>query len=85
MSEPTTHSISFRLRRTTIEEAFVSVPVTEEILQTTPDEDGYRHIDPEKAVKVALDLGRNAETHWITEAEPEITLHPLQTEPSRLQ
>ena len=48
MSEPKTYSISYRLRRTTIEEAFVSVPVNEDIFEAAPDEAGYRHIDREK-------------------------------------
>lgn len=85
MSEPKSYSIILRLRRITIEEAFVSVPVTEELLRQELDERGYRHLDVDKMTKMALSLGRQPETRSMLESEPIVEPHPIQTAPPTMQ
>lgn len=84
MSEPKSYSIIFRLRRITIEEAFVSVPVTEEVMQPELDERGYSHLDVDKLTKMAVSLGHQPETQWTLESKPTVEPHPIQTPPPRL-
>jgi hypothetical protein len=45
---PETYSISVRLQRITTEEAYLSVPVDEAIMQDEPAADGRYRIDPGK-------------------------------------
>ena len=45
MSDPKTYSIQLRLRRITIEDGYVAVPLTSSI--TVVEEDGNRRIDTE--------------------------------------
>jgi len=52
-----TYSISMRLRRTKVEYAFVSVPIDEQVLETDPDDNTKRKINPEKLGKIAKRLG----------------------------
>jgi len=82
VTEKGTYSICFRLRRTNYEEAFVSVPVTEEILEQKPDEHGHRGLDAEKLMQAAIGLGSDPHTHWRTEGTPIIEVHPVQIAPN---
>lgn len=72
-------SVSVRVRRVTTEEGYVSVPVTDAVLQDEPHPDGTRHLDGGKvmaeAVRRAAELAR-----WNFE-EQQITLHPVQKAP----
>ena len=81
MPENPSFSISIRLRRTMHEEAFVSVPVTDEIKQDTPDEQGRFSLDGKKVMDAAIRLGAAQGTRWIVDGEPVIELHPIQTAP----
>lgn len=85
MSEKRTYSISIRLRRTSVEEAFVSVPVEPQIMHSQPDEKGSFHIDPDKVVAQAVLLGRDPATVWTLETQPMIEPHPIQMAPPELR
>ena len=74
-----TLSISVRLRRRQTETAQVSVPITEEVMQS--DDEGGRKMDVDKIIEVALQLGKLDSTQWEIEGEPEIQLHPVQNTP----
>ena len=82
MAEKRTYSICFRLRRTNHEEAFVSVPVTEEILDEKRDEHGHRGLDAEKLMQMAVRLGSDPETRWRAEGTPVVEVHPVQIAPN---
>ena len=80
------YSVSLRLRRVTVEYAYVRVPVTGEIMQTDEtgtvkaDEQGHVHIDPGKMVQRGIDLARSGPTRWYPEEET-IEPHPIQKAP----
>ncbi|MFG2692974.1 hypothetical protein [Kitasatospora sp. NPDC048407] len=78
----TSYSISVRLRRTTVEEAYVSVPVTDAVMQDEPDADGSQHLDAAKVFAVALELGASAE--WLPE-DGRVVVHPIQKAPDHIQ
>ena len=75
--DPNTLSISVRLRRRQTETAQVSVPITEEVLQTDGEGEGKK-LDVDKIIAAALQLGKLDSTEWEIEGEPEIQLHPIQ-------
>ncbi|WP_329270753.1 hypothetical protein [Streptomyces sp. NBC_01451] len=77
------YSVSFRLRRTVVEERYVSVPITDAVMQTEPDEDGAYHVDTGKLVAAAIRLGQD-DADWLPE-EREVTLHPIQKAPDHAQ
>ncbi len=85
-SLPPTYSISVRLRRTTLEYAYVRVPVTDGIMQTDDhgtvktDEKGHAHIDPEKMVQRAMEILQAGPPRWYPEGE-KIEPHPIQKGP----
>lgn len=75
MSDEKTYSVALRLRRVTYEDAYVAVPVTDEIIK--PDADGVGRIDFEAFVAEALRIGERAEIDWQVE-EVVNEAHPLQ-------
>ena len=74
----TSYSISVRLQRTTVEESYVSVPVTDAVMQEEPAEDGSYRIDTEKLFAAAVELGSEAD--WLSE-EQRVVVHPIQKAP----
>ncbi|WP_405822268.1 hypothetical protein OG241_38775 [Streptomyces sp. NBC_01390] len=78
-----TYSVSVRLRRTVVEERYVSVPITDAVMNPDPDEDGARHIDSAKLVAAAIQLGQD-DADWLPE-EREVKLHPIQQAPPQHQ
>jgi len=70
-----TFSVSVRLQRVSIETAFVSVPLIHDLF----DQAGT--INAEKLMQAAFDLGRQPQTAWTLEREPEISAHPIQVAP----
>lgn len=74
-----TYSISVRLQRTTTEECFVSVPVTDDVMQE-PDADGVMRLDAAKVIAAAVELGE-ASAEWTQESR-QVTPHPIQKPPS---
>lgn len=82
MGEATpTYSISFRLLRTTTEVAFISVPVTADLIVEQPD--GTGRIDVERFVQRAVELGHATGVVWQAE-EQQVQPHPIQTPPPGL-
>jgi hypothetical protein len=74
-----TYSVSVRLRRTSVEERYVSVLITDAVMQTEPDEGGTYRLDPGKIFAAAIELGQD-DTDWSSE-DREITVHPIQKAP----
>ena len=70
-------AVSWRLMRTTVEYAYVCVPVAGMV---RPDAQGVGRIDAEAMGRRAVDLGQNPEVVWYWE-EQRIDLHPLQKAP----
>jgi len=75
---PKTFSVSVRLRRVTIETAFVSVPLIPDLLEPSFEQSGA--INAEKLMQAAADLGRQPFTAWTLE-EATMTPHPIQAPP----
>jgi hypothetical protein len=71
-----THSIALRLRKTIFEDAYVSVPVTQEILKE--NEDGSFGIDFEKFVAEAIRISEDPSTDWRLETT-QVDPHPVQS------
>ena len=76
-----TYFVSFRLQRTTTEFAFVSVPVTGDLMVERPD--GTGRIDVDRMVQRAVEMGQASGVLWQLEEE-EIRPHPIQTAPPGL-
>jgi hypothetical protein len=79
---PGTYSISVRLRRTTTEETYVSVPVDGALLQQEPAADGSYRIDPGKLWTEAIRLAEQS-TNWTIE-DRQVTPHPIQQAPPQI-
>jgi hypothetical protein len=74
----TIYSVSWRLRRITVEYAYVSVPVAGDLVQ--PDEQGVNRIDVLAMTRRAVEMGRYPEVVWYRE-EQRVEPHPLQQAP----
>jgi hypothetical protein len=75
---PTLHSIAVRVRRTTVEEVHVRVPVTEAVV--TDD-----HLDGTKVFAAALQVAAVDSTlYWLADGELVVEIHPVQTPPPEL-
>jgi hypothetical protein len=84
--ERKTYSISVRLKRTTIEYAFVSVRVDGTVMDGTvmepdPEEATTLRVNGEKVFETAKRMGTEATVLWAQEGEPLIEIHPWQTAP----
>lgn len=77
MNEQKTFSMSVRLRRTTVEEAYVSVPLDGRSMAPTPDKNGRFHVDGDKVMQAALRPGVNLDIQRSLEQEPNIELHSV--------
>jgi hypothetical protein len=75
-------SISIRLRRTTTEVAYISVPITEELLVSDVRDVAVSKLDVNKLLTAALELGAQPSTIWRLEGEKVIDLHPIQQAPA---
>jgi hypothetical protein len=74
-----TYSVSFRVRRTTTEYAFVSVPLTADLTISQPD--GTGRIDVPMMVHRAVEMARAPDVSWQRE-EQLVEPHPVQIAPS---
>ena len=74
-SDQDTYSIQIRLRRIYYEDAFVSVPVKDEIVEPQPD--GTGRINPQALVAAAIEIGNNPRVEWKRESV-ETVMHPVQ-------
>jgi hypothetical protein len=68
-------SVSWRLRRVTVESAYVSVPVAGDLVR--PNDHGVNRIDAQAMARRAVEMGQSPEVVWYRE-EQQIELHPLQ-------
>jgi hypothetical protein len=75
------YSLSFRLQRTTTECAFVSVPVTADLI--VEQADGTGRIDVTKMIQRAIELGQAPDVTWFPE-QRQVQPHPIQTPPPGL-
>jgi hypothetical protein len=83
VAEPAkTYSIAVRLRRTTTEEAYLSVPVDGAIMQDEPGADGSYRMDPDKLWAEAIRLADQS-AEWTVE-DRQVTPHPIQQSPPRI-
>jgi hypothetical protein len=73
-----TYSISLRLRRVTVEYAYVNVPVVGDLIK--PDEQGVNRIDGGQLTGKAVEMSQNPEVVWYRE-EQRTEPHPLQKAP----
>lgn len=78
VTEPRSYSISVRLRRTLVEEGYVKVPVTGDVM-SPPEADGTLRLDTDKLFAEAVRLGGDL-AEWTTE-ESAIEVHPIQKAP----
>lgn len=76
-----THSISMRLRRTTVEERYVRVPVTDAVMRRDPSGDGSARLDVNSVLETAVRMGGD-DDGWIRE-ERYVEAHPVQKAPDR--
>jgi hypothetical protein len=76
--QPRTYSVSVRLQRTTLEFAFVSVPVSPDVVIAEPD--GTGALDVEKLFARAIAMGREPGCVWETESQ-DVQMHPIQMPP----
>jgi hypothetical protein len=74
-------SVSVRLQRITKEVAYVSVPLTRDVLQSDAGDRTSQHIDTEKLMRAATKLGRDNQTKWSLDGEVVIAPHPLKVAP----
>ena len=83
MDEPDapTYSVSLRLQRITTEFAFVSVPVSADLMIEQPD--GTGRIDVAKMVQRAIEMGQAEGVAWRPE-EQQVQPHPIQIPPPGL-
>jgi hypothetical protein len=72
-------SVSWRLIRTTVEYAYVSVPIAGDMVK--PDAQGVYRIQAEAMGQRAVDMGQSPEVVWYREQQ-RIDLHPQQKEPA---
>lgn len=84
VNEPNpSYSISVRLQRVITEQCYVSVPVSDAVMQADPDSDGNWHLDTEKLFTEAIRLGGEL-GDWRIE-ERQIGLHPIQGPPPEFE
>ena len=76
--ENKTYCISLRFRRTTQEDAYLSVPVCDEIMEQSPD--GSWHINPDAMVALGIRLSAGEGVEWAVE-ETTTAMHPVQQPP----
>jgi hypothetical protein len=75
---PKSYSVSFRLQRTTTEFAFVSVPVSVDMIIRQTD--GSGRLDVPKMTARAIEMGQAIETVWEQETQ-DVQMHPIQMAP----
>ena len=79
--EKKTYSISVRLRRTTVEYAFVSVPMDGNVMEPNPEDTTKFRVNGEKVFEHAKRMGIETDILWAQESDPLIEIHPWQTAP----
>jgi hypothetical protein len=70
-------TILLHVRRTRVEDAYVSVPVTDAVLRAEADAEGNRRIDVEAFVREGVAIAGNPTVEWRVEEE-RTEMHPVQ-------
>ncbi|MEO8589904.1 MAG: hypothetical protein ABI432_11075 [Flavobacteriales bacterium] len=70
-----THSIALRVRRVTYEDAYIAVPVTDQIVKKA--EDGSFRIDGEAAYAEGIRISQDDRVEWQVEST-NTEVHPIQ-------
>jgi hypothetical protein len=73
-----TYSVSWRLQRVTVEYAYVSVPITDDLMIEQPD--GTPRLDVERMSQRAVELAQETGVKWHPE-DQDVRLHPIQKAP----
>lgn len=82
-SEFSSTSIALRVRRTTVEFAYVRVLVTSEVMKADAagkvitDDKGHARLDMDKLMQRGIELARVPGVEWYSDSES-IELHPIQ-------
>jgi hypothetical protein len=77
------YSIAVRVKRTTVEFAFVRVPVQADVMQTNPDGSpvtdaaGHAHLDGQKVFQRAVEGVEARPAAWYPESQ-KVEVHPIQ-------
>jgi hypothetical protein len=79
VTELASYSISVRVRRVTIEEVYVKVPVDSSVMNPEPDADGSHRLDGGKVMAEATRLATHL-AEWHVE-EQSVSIHPIQKAP----
>lgn len=79
MTEPRSYSISVRVRRVTVEEGYLRVPVDASVMRPEPAADGSYRLDTDKLWAEARRLAGEL-TDWSVE-EQSVDIHPIQKAP----
>ncbi len=76
-------SVQVHLRRIILEDAYVAVPITRDMVKQDPD--GNNQIDVDMMLAQALSTGERLEVEWAVEST-QTTVHPTQcTQPAHRQ
>jgi hypothetical protein len=76
-NSPKTYSIMYRMRRITTEDAYVSVPVTSDLMKPEPAADGTFRLNTDALLAAALRISRDPRVEWRVESN-ETAPHPIQ-------
>lgn len=76
---PSSYSIALRVQRTTIEYAYLRIPITEAVVDEQPN--GSGRINAEKLVAEGQRMAQSPEMIWYSESQT-IEPHPWQQAPS---
>lgn len=76
---PSSYSIALRVQRTTVEYAYLRIPITEAVVEEQPD--GSGRINAEKLVAEGQRMAQSPEMIWYPESQT-IEPHPWQQAPS---
>jgi len=77
-NETKTFSVSWRIQRVTVEYAYVSVPVVNDLLMEQPDR--TRRIDADKMGERAVEMAKAPGVKWHPQ-DQNLFLHPIQKAP----
>lgn len=75
------YSVAFRLQRTTVESAHVSVPLSPELMIPDPGKPGSAELNVEMLLEAAIPLGKRTATVWKPDGEVVKRQPAIQTPP----
>lgn len=72
---PRIDSISVRIRQVVVRDAYISVPISDELMVSHPD--GSFRLDGERVFSKAIELSSSPSEFWTVESES-VEVHPIQ-------